>query len=402
MGELADALSIGHRPRAQLVPQDETLFRAFQANLLSLISHELRTPLTGVMNSLNMLDSMGALRTPDGVDMGMAPQELVAMAKRNAQRLNQTLITLLDLASLESGTFHVQLRELDLGRILQNRLEVDRQWARDAGVKFDLKIEGESLILGDPTKVTRAVDLCLNVIGAYIDSSASMKIRVRPGEVCFFVPLKADRKEPWKDLWSQSVAGFASGVTSPASAFGGVLQSEQAFLTRTEEGLGSELLLIHQILRLHEGKFISKLHDQTLELVFEFPKVSSVDALKAVLKSRAFNVTSEIGTVALVLIQVPKGRDPKKFCVEIKHNLFRSTDAAYSLDERAQVALVLDDCKLADVDIVTKRLERTLGLQFAFGFGHCPSDGLDPGQLLDIADYRFAENQTPTGGKAQE
>src|SRR4051812_15448036 len=56
-----EALAIGHTPTAALAPQDETLFRAFQANLLSLISHELRTPLTGILNALSVLEEGGGM-----------------------------------------------------------------------------------------------------------------------------------------------------------------------------------------------------------------------------------------------------------------------------------------------------------------------------------------------------
>src|SRR4051794_1670953 len=75
LGEvMADALSVGHKPPATLSPQDETLFRAFQSNLLSLVSHELRTPLTGILNALSVLEE-GA---PSG---DFSAEELITMAR---------------------------------------------------------------------------------------------------------------------------------------------------------------------------------------------------------------------------------------------------------------------------------------------------------------------------------
>src|SRR5947209_7480795 len=87
------------------------LLHAFQANLLSLISHELRTPLTGILNSLTLLTENGEL--PNTVSR----KELLDMALRNAHRLSHALVSLLELAAIESGNFHVKLREVELARL---------------------------------------------------------------------------------------------------------------------------------------------------------------------------------------------------------------------------------------------------------------------------------------------
>jgi hypothetical protein len=170
-----------------------------------------------------------------------------------------------------------------------------------------------------------------------------------------------------------------------------VLQSEEAFLTRREEGLGSEFMLVHQIMKLHAGRFEMKQEGRDVTMRLKFTELSSGEGLQAVLASRAYSVSHELGSVALVLVQVASDQDPLELCRQIKLNLFRASDAVYALPERHQVALVLDDCKAEDapklIERVTKKLERATTLHY--GIAHCPSDVLDPAQLLKVADARL-------------
>lgn len=128
-------LAVGHADVGlRLQPQDAELFKAFQGNLLSLISHELRTPLTAILNSLSLLSE-----NETGAAIGMPRGEVLEMAYRNAQRLNQTLSSLLDLAALESGTFHIKLREVELQRLARGVTLVQDGVARRRGLSLEFR-----------------------------------------------------------------------------------------------------------------------------------------------------------------------------------------------------------------------------------------------------------------------
>ena len=128
--------------------------------------------------------------------------------------------------------------------------------------------------------------------------------------------------DDWQQAWFQAQAGFQGGIASPNSAFAGVMQSEQAFLTRREEGLGSEFLLLHEIMRLHHGRFLEKRHEKgegdQCSLSLEFTRVGSEDDVRAILTSRAYDVSTELATVALVLMEVPKGQTSEEFADTIE------------------------------------------------------------------------------------
>jgi hypothetical protein len=379
-----------------LKPQDEELFRAFQSNLLSLISHELRTPLMGILNSLSMLgDAVGG--GPDA-DVGIPPIELVQMARQNANRLNRTLAALLDLAQLESGVFHARLREIDFAKTVKNRVDSIEGELRDSALEAKFHAAKAVPILADAQKVVRAVDLCLQAIMPRAKRESVIQITINGAVVEFSFQMKPESLENWQQAWFQAQAGFQGGIASPTSAFAGVLQSEQAFLTRSEEGLGSEFLLLHEIMRLHHGRFLEKRRTSSegdvFSLLLEFTRVETEDDVRAILTSRAYDVSTELATVALVLMDVPKGQSSEAFAELLKSHLFRSSDAVYPLPERSQIALVIDDCKAEDIPGLLSRIKQGLpegAFSSRLGWAQCPADGHDPGLLFDLAAERIKE-----------
>lgn len=386
-------MAVGHSPAASLSPQDEALFRAFQSNLLSLISHELRTPLMGVLNALMLLDS----GSENGGMPGLSQKEMIGMARTNAQRLQRALTALLDLATLQSGTFHARLKELDLGRLAQNRANSRQLELASLGITVSVTAvngnRSEVPVLGDAQKLARALDLCLDSVLARAEPGSKVELKIEPASLEFHFELKAGTEPGWDAAWSQGMAGFEGGVASPTSLFSGVMQSEQAFLTRMEEGLGSELLIVHEILKLHQAKLEARRQGTKVVLSWQLPGLSSEDGLRAVLMSRAYEVSTELASVALVLIRVPASMEVDDLCAKIKASLFRATDAAYALPKKsyreAMIALVLDDCKPEDAPRLIGRLEHALALELEFGIGHCPADGHDPSLLIDLARGRL-------------
>jgi hypothetical protein len=381
------------------------LFQAFQTNLLSLISHELRTPLTGILNSVSLLEEMITGVGPIGAaPPELSQSELITTARQNAQRLHRALATLLDLAALESGSFHARLREVDLIRLVRTRIEAHRALFRDNRLELtpDPLIglapgateyrEGAPL-LADPNKLARALDLCMEVMAARGEKGSKVEAKLQATRVDLSFRLAAESESQWDAAWSQALAGYHGGVASPSSGFSsgfsGVMQHENAFLTRVEEGLGSELLLVHEIMRVHSGKFTARKHGRELTLSLQLPELSSEEGLRAVLNSRAYEVSSELGSVAIVLVRVPSGEEPAAFARRIKQNLFRSKDAVYALPARMQVAWVLDDCKPQDAPQLLGRVQKAMGFDLTAAIAHCPADAIDPARLLEIAGERL-------------
>jgi hypothetical protein len=203
--------------------------------------------------------------------------------------------------------------------------------------------------------------------------------------VTFQFVLEPGAEKAWQAAWLHGMVGLEGGVSSPASAFAGVMQSEQAFLTRTEEGLGSEFLLIHEIMRLHRGKFVQTTKGAQVMLELQLPDLSSEEALQAVLTSRAYVLSNQTASVALVLIQVPKGQKMEEFRTQLKGLLYRTTDGAYALPQRSEVAIVMDDYRRDDLPKFMARIESALKLKLTYATAHCPQDVADPSLLFERA-----------------
>lgn len=400
--DLGDFLAVGHQPPQTLTPQDETLFKAFQSNLLSMISHELRTPLMGIINALSVFDEAD----PTGSSAsGLSQSEIISMARRNALRLQKTLSTLLDLATIESGMFHARLREVDIARLTEGRILAQHFWLEELGLSAErTKLSSHAQprssqpILGDPQKLGRAIDLCLQSIVPRCEAGSVIRWETSEQGILIRFQLQASAERAWKDSWSQALAGFEGGVTSPSSAFSATLQSEQAFLSRPDEGLGSELLLIHEIMRLHHGKFREDLKGREVTLHLQLPVLSSEDALCTVLAARMDAVSLEsgsLGSIALVLVDVPSGT-VDGLQARLKALLFRASDAVYSLPTQNQVALILEDCKPEDAPKLLRRIEKSLGEPLQFGIVSAPADGFDPARLIELAQKRLR----PQAGQA--
>jgi hypothetical protein len=61
------------------------------------------------------------------------------------------------------------------------------------------------------------------------------------------------------------------------------------------------------------------------------------------------------------------------------------------LPNRHQIAVFLDDCKKEDTARVMARIQQFFEERLLFGLAHCPSDGLDPEELLNLAVKRLQD-----------
>lgn len=377
-----------------LVPQDEALFRAFQSNLLSLISHELRTPLTGILNALTVLkdspEPMPGMRSP--ADQSWST-EMLSMAWRNAQRLHQVLADLLDLAALESGTFHARLREVDFATLVGVRLQAQKIWLKEQGLSLQVEEVGHrgpgheaAPILADPQKLARAIDLCLQIAAAKADREKPVKLRISSTGMTLQFSVRPSAREQWESSWTQAQVGAESGLLSPMSAFVGTLQSQEAFLSRMEEGLGSEFLLLQEILRIHQGRFEG---GKPGVLRLELPEMSSEEGLEAVLTSRTEQAAVGLSSVSVALIRIPPGQDLAVFRRALKDTLFRSSDAVYSLPKLGAVAVVLDDCRAEDARKIVERMVQKFRAALRFGTATCPTDSCEAAELIALAQKRL-------------
>ncbi len=401
------------------------MFAAFQSNLLSQISHELKTPLTGVLNSLVSLEE--ALKADSPHWNHLSRLELLKTARNHAEKLNQSLGSILDLAAIESANFHVRLQEVHLPTFVKAKLGTQASLKIHSALK---RLEGPDLrILADPKKLGQAIDLCQQMFQAQVGPQGKITVCVSTHTVSLEGKISDAAWQVWEDSWTQAQIAFQSGAASPHCVFGVLVQSEQAFLSRQEEGLGSEFLLIHEIMKLHHGKFELKRENQSAKILLILPELNSQEGLQMALSSRAYAATTGVGSLSLLLIEFNLDFQPdtppdtlkntrrkrlnqmfERVIRRIRSKLPRAADAVYRLGESMdcpgncpdnrynRLAIVLEDCKKGDLELLCARFMKWSGLKqcpeiLAMGSASCPADTSDPAGLLQIADERLDQNR---------
>jgi signal transduction histidine kinase len=103
-----------------------------KSEFISTVSHELRSPLTSIKGAL-------ALMLESGLDE--ESRELVAVSKRNADRLVRLVNDILDLSKLEAGKLELDLRPQEASVLCNDAAASLDGWAQRAGVRLRICVE---------------------------------------------------------------------------------------------------------------------------------------------------------------------------------------------------------------------------------------------------------------------
>ena len=125
---------------------------------LALLSHELRTPLSAIVGWAHML------RTSELDDATRA--RAIETIDRNAKLQNQLIEDILDVSRIVAGKFHVEMRSVDLARVVEAARDTVAPMAAAKGV--DLRLEVPPSLpptIGDPDRLQQvAWNLLSNAI----------------------------------------------------------------------------------------------------------------------------------------------------------------------------------------------------------------------------------------------
>lgn len=111
---------------------DERQMARLKDELVSTVSHELRTPLTAIPGALGLMGSGAAGELPP------TAANLVAIGRRNADRLIALVNDLLEMDKLQSGKLTLQLAETDVGTLMADAIEQNQPYADRLGVTLAL------------------------------------------------------------------------------------------------------------------------------------------------------------------------------------------------------------------------------------------------------------------------
>jgi signal transduction histidine kinase len=140
--------------QAGIAIENARLFR--QSDFIAEMVHELRTPLAGLKASTTLLNRPNL---PED-----KRSDIINLIQSETDRLIRLTTEFLDLARLESGRTRLENTRFDLGKFVEESVEVVQPQAQEKGVKT--KIEGTSLIIsGDRGKLKQVMlNLLTNAI----------------------------------------------------------------------------------------------------------------------------------------------------------------------------------------------------------------------------------------------
>jgi two-component system, cell cycle sensor histidine kinase PleC len=149
-----------------------------KSEFLAMAAHELRTPLHAVIGFADLLKQQVHGPLADDRYLEYA-NEIHGAAGHLLKLVNDTL----DLAKAESGQIDLDLRHVDLGRVVEDSARLLRNLADQSGVVMSVRVPETPLrIRTDPDKVRQVVvNLCSNAI-KFTPRGGHVMVEVRPDE----------------------------------------------------------------------------------------------------------------------------------------------------------------------------------------------------------------------------
>jgi PAS domain S-box-containing protein len=125
---------------------------------ISVVSHELRTPLTSIRGALGLLA---------GGKVGVFPdkaQRMLDIAVNNTDRLVRLINDILDIERIDSGRVTMQKREVEIGDLMTQALEVMRPMADKNGVALELRPVNATVLADSDRMIQTFTNLLSNAI----------------------------------------------------------------------------------------------------------------------------------------------------------------------------------------------------------------------------------------------
>ncbi|MEO6627145.1 MAG: ATP-binding protein [Aquihabitans sp.] len=148
---------------------------AAKTAFVSTVSHELRTPLSSIVGYAEIL------RDGDAGQLSETQDKMVEVIERNTSRLLLLIDDLLTVSRLESGTFSLDLGDVDVGMLIEGSIEALAPNAVEAGVTVTSHVSaGLPHLSGDGQQLERVLLNLLSNSIKFTASGGSVSVRANP------------------------------------------------------------------------------------------------------------------------------------------------------------------------------------------------------------------------------
>ncbi|MES2643559.1 MAG: ATP-binding protein [Myxococcota bacterium] len=139
---------------------------------ISIVSHELRTPLTSIRGALGLIEGGVIGEVP------AAMQELVTVARTNADRLIRLINDMLDLDKMEAGRLELELDAIDALELVDSALAGVRGAADHAGVRLRRLATSAVTLVGDRDRLLQVLTNLLSNAVRFSPPQATVTVTV--------------------------------------------------------------------------------------------------------------------------------------------------------------------------------------------------------------------------------
>jgi len=231
------ARKVAEEERAALLMRERDLRKhaeeadRLKDEFLATLSHELRTPLTSILGWASLIRN--------GEVEGANVDRALETIERNARSQGRLIDDLLDVSRIITGKLRLDLRPIDLAKIMDAAIDGLRPTAGAKQIQLPLDSDNKGcLVTGDPNRLRQVIwNLLLNAI-KFTPRGGSISVRLK-------------RVGPHAQL---TVSDTGQGISSEflPYAFDRFRQAEGS-ISRRQGGLGLGLAVVRHLVELHGG-----------------------------------------------------------------------------------------------------------------------------------------------------
>lgn len=330
LGSIGIIRDVSERKRMQ---EELQKLNQLKSEFISNVSHELRTPLSIINEAVSLvLDEIPGKIVKE-------QREMLNIAKSNISRLAKIIDSLLDISKIEAGKLELQMRFVNLARILQETVADFRYVAKDKNISLTSEVSDEVIELwSDGDKIRQVlVNLISNAI-KFTPQGGSVIVGCedREQEVIFYV------KDTGRGISESDMPRLFDKFTQFGRKPG-----------PGEKGTGLGLAISKGIVEMHKGKIWaeSKLN-QGSKFYFALPKLSAQEVFREFLLREIKQFLKPGSLLSVVVIRIANFEELLKeqpqlaadFLAGIENllreTLWRSTDVILKFEREIPVILL--------------------------------------------------------------
>lgn len=226
-----------------------------QKEFVSVISHELRTPLTAAQGAIALMSANAAVNLP------AEQQPLLEISKRNIGYLSILINNLLDLDRLTRNELTVERESVHLYPIVRLVCTIMDQEAKAKNLNLTVTTSNEmTVVTGDSERIKQILQQVLSNAIKFSEMNAEILVHLEQREQSACISITDSGPGIDDDIQAIIFQRFRQGKTGN---------------TRSSEGAGIGLALVHEIIELMHGTVSYKTSSEGTTFFLSLPRDSA-------------------------------------------------------------------------------------------------------------------------------